>query len=146
MTPVQIAARASAIAAGQAAASAGAQAAIAAVSTAAQNAAKSGASSSEFKATIGGVVTVGILAALQVLSVLPGPWMLPALALSAAITVGSYAISRGTVKKAALTAAGATVQATSGALAVATLAAEIALKPATTTTPGTTTLFPPSLP
>jgi hypothetical protein len=122
MTPEQTARlRQDAISAGQAAAAAGAHAAILAVGAAAQNAAKTGGSTTEFKATLGGIVTVGVLAALQVLSVLPGPWMMPALALSAAITVGSYALSRGSVKSAALSAAGAAVAATEIAVAPKTL-------------------------
>lgn len=99
--------RKSAIAAGQAAAAAGAHAAALAVSSAATNAAKPGASSSELKATIVAIAMTGGLAALHALSVIPGPWMVPALAVSAAIAAGSYALSRGNVKAAALQAAGA---------------------------------------
>jgi hypothetical protein len=95
------------MAAGEAAAAAGAHASILAVSAAATNAAKPGGSSSEFKATIAGIALTGALAALHVLSVLPGPWMVPALAISAAVAAGSYALSRGNVKAAALQAAGA---------------------------------------
>jgi len=99
--------RASAIAAGQAAAAAGAHATAVAVSAAATNAAKAGGKSSELKATIGAIALTAGLAALHVLSVIPGPWMVPALALSAAIAAGSYSLSRGNVKAAALAAAGA---------------------------------------
>ncbi len=99
--------RRSAIEAGQAAAAAGAHAAALAVSSAATNAAKSGNSSSELKATILAIALSGGLAALHVLSVIPGPWMVPALAISAAVAAGSYSLSRGNVKAAALQAAGA---------------------------------------
>lgn len=99
--------RRSAIEAGQAAAAAGAHAASLAISSAATNAAKPGGSSSELKATIGAIALTGGLAALHALSVIPGPWMVPALAISAAIAAGSYALSRGNVKAAALQAAGA---------------------------------------
>lgn len=110
--------RASAIAAGQAAAAAGAHASILAVSAAATNAAKPGGSSSELKTTIAGIALTGLLAALHMLSVLPGPWTVPALAVSAAIAAGSYALSRGNVKAAALQAAGAAAAAVFPAQAV----------------------------
>ena len=94
--------RKSAAEAAEAAAAAGAHAAAVAVSSAAVNAAKPGGKSSEMKATIAAIgVTAGV-AALHALSVIPGPWMLPAIALSAGIAAGSYAYSRGNVKAAAL--------------------------------------------
>jgi hypothetical protein len=99
--------RASAIQAGQAAAAAGAHASALAVSSAATNAAKPGSKSSELKATIGAIALTAGLATLHVLSVIPGPWMVPALALSAALAAGSYSLARGNVKAAALAAAGA---------------------------------------
>lgn len=108
MTPATAAnLRESAIQAGKAAAAAGAQASILAVSAAATNAAKPGIGSSEMMATIAGIGLTGLLAGLHVLGTIPGPWMVPALALSAAIAAGSYAVSRGKVKAAALLAAGA---------------------------------------
>jgi hypothetical protein len=99
--------RASAIEAGEAAAAAGAHASMLAISSAATNAAKPGIGSSEMKATIAGIALTGLLAALHVLGTIPGPWTVPALAVSAAIAAGSYAVSRGNVKAAALAAAGA---------------------------------------
>lgn len=99
--------RRSAIAAGQAAAAAGAHAAAEAVGAAATNAAKPGSASTELKVSIGAIALTGGLAALHVLSVIPGPWMVPALAISAAIAAGSYSWSRGNVKAAALQAASA---------------------------------------
>lgn len=99
--------RASAIEAGKAAAAAGAHASIQALGAAAVNASKSGGSSSEFKGTILAILLTGGVAALHALSVIPGPWTVPAVALSAAIAAGSYAISRGNVKAAALAGAAA---------------------------------------
>ena len=80
-----------------------------AVADAAANAAKAGGSSSEFKATLVGLGITALAAVLHALSVVPGPWMLPAIAGSAALAVGAYAITRGTVKAAALAAAAAAV-------------------------------------
>jgi hypothetical protein len=76
-----------------------------ALKDAATNAAKPGPRTTEWKATIGGIVLAALLTGLQALSVIPGPWMLPAVVLSAGLSVGAYAMSRGTVKGAALAAA-----------------------------------------
>jgi hypothetical protein len=87
------------------------QAALGAVVAAATNAAKPGGQTTEFKAVVGGVALVAVTAALHVASVIPGPWMLPAIAISAAVMTGSYVFSRGNVKAAALTTAAAVLQA-----------------------------------
>jgi fatty acid desaturase len=80
-------------------------AARAALEAAARNAAKTGMQSSEFKITMAGIATAAALAGIDVLAHLPGPWMLPAMALSTAITVCGYALARSRVKSAALQAA-----------------------------------------
>ena len=98
-------------AAGQAAASAIASGARDALVNAAANAAKPGSSSSELKVIVGSVLVSGVLAALHALAVVPGPWMLPAVALSSGIAAGGYALSRGNVKAAALQGAAAAVSA-----------------------------------
>lgn len=90
-----------------------ARAGLSAISNAATNAAKGGGSSSELKVTTGGLLLVGGMAVLQALSVVPGPWMLPAIAVSAAISVAAYAVSRGRVKSSALDAAAAVAAAAS---------------------------------
>lgn len=71
------------------------------------NAARPGAKTSEFKIAWGGIVLTGLLAGLHALSVIPGPWTVPALAISAAMSVGGYAFGRARVKVAALQAASA---------------------------------------
>jgi len=80
-----------------------------ALAAAATNAAKKGSTTTEFKATVGAIVVGGVVAGLQVFAAIPGPWMLPAalglLGLSAG--TAAYTISRGSVKKAALTGAAA---------------------------------------
>ena len=79
-------------------------AAVDAITAAAENAAKNGMSTSEFKVTVGAVAVTALLAGLHALSVIPGPWMVPAILGSALVSCG-YAISRGTVKSTALKAA-----------------------------------------
>lgn len=101
MTTDEIA-RATAQAAGQAAAKAAGRVAVQIVNDAAANASKGGISSSEFKATIFGILVAGGVAALHALSVVPSPVMPFAVALSAGLAAGAYALSRGQVKKAAL--------------------------------------------
>jgi hypothetical protein len=81
------------------------RAAVSAISDAATNAAKKGGDTSEIKVTISGLLMTGALGALSALAVLPGPWTIPVLALSAMLPVGAYALSRGKVKSAALQAA-----------------------------------------
>jgi hypothetical protein len=78
-----------------------------ALGTAAANAAKKGGTSSEFKATLFGILVAGGVAALHALSVIPSPVMPVALALSAGLAAGAYSLSRGQVKKAALDGAAA---------------------------------------
>lgn len=104
-------ARRAAAAAGSAALAAGVPAAVNALQVAAANASKPGSSSSELKAVVGGVLVTGLMAALHAFSVIPGPWMLPAMALSTGISVAGYALSRGNVKAAALQGAAAAVSA-----------------------------------
>jgi hypothetical protein len=84
-----------------------------ALAIAATNAAKKGTSTTEFKATVGAIAVGGIVAGLQVFAAIPGPWMLPAALGLVAISAGTgaYAISRGSVKKAALTGAAAALTA-----------------------------------
>lgn len=74
---------------------------------AAANAAKKGTSTSEFKATLLGIIMTGALAALHQLAVIPSPIAPYAAGVSIAIAAGAYALSRGNVKAAALQAAGA---------------------------------------
>jgi hypothetical protein len=82
-------------------------AALGAVLDAAANAAKPGGQTSECKVVVGSIILTALVAGLHALSVIPGPWTLPALAASAAISAGAYALSRGRVKDAALAAAAA---------------------------------------
>jgi hypothetical protein len=91
--------------AGQAAAAGAADA----VAAAALNAARPGAQSTEFKATVGTIVLTGVVAGLKAFAVIPGPWTLPVVLALAGISAasGAYAISRGSVKKAALAGAAA---------------------------------------
>jgi flagellar biosynthesis component FlhA len=100
-------ARATAQAAGQAAAHALGQSAAVVVTDAAANAGKKGWLTSEFKATVLGILVAGGVAALHALAVIPSPVMPVAVALSAGLAVASYSISRGNVKKAALDGAAA---------------------------------------
>jgi hypothetical protein len=95
--------------ASRAAATAAVTATVAAIQTAAVNAGKPGSKSSEFKVAIGGILVSALIAGLKVAAVIPGPWTLPAMVLSAGVTAGAYALSRGQVKKAALDAASAVV-------------------------------------
>jgi hypothetical protein len=95
--------------AGQAALAASSAAAVSALQAAAVNAAKPGGKTTEWKAVVGGVLLTGLFAGLKVLSVIPGPWTLPALAIGTGLSVGAYALSRGNVKVAALQAAAAAV-------------------------------------
>lgn len=106
--------RAAGQAAGHAAAAAAASAglvAVRAIGAAAENAAKPGWWSSEFKATVFGILVAGGVAALHALAVIPSPIMPAAIAITAGLTAASYSISRGNVKAAAL--AGAAAAATS---------------------------------
>lgn len=97
-----------------AAAKAAGQAAMNAIASAAINAAQPGQKSSEFKVVVGGVLLSGLVAGLHALSVIPGPWMLPAVLISTTLMGAAYATSRGNVKSAALrTAANALVYANS---------------------------------
>lgn len=81
-----------------------------AVVAAVANAAKPGVKTSELKVVVGGIVLSGLIAGLQVFSVIPGPWTVPALLISTALTAAGYAISRGNVKSAALRTAADTLQ------------------------------------
>jgi hypothetical protein len=78
-----------------------------ALGEAATNASKKGGTSSEFKATIFGILVAGAVAGLHVLAVIPSPVMPIALALTAGLTASAYSLSRGQVKKAALDGAAA---------------------------------------
>lgn len=89
---------------------AGLSVAINALQFAATNAAQPGTRSSEWRAVVGGALLTASAAVLHALAVIPGPWMLPAIAVSTGISVGAYAISRGSVKAAALAAAAAVVR------------------------------------
>jgi hypothetical protein len=80
-----------------------------AVLAAAENAAKAGGSSSEFKATLVGILVTGGLGALEALKHIGGPVSVAAAGVSTAILCGAYALSRGKVKSSALTAAAAAV-------------------------------------
>lgn len=99
---------------------AAAAAALQALQAAAANAAKPGTQTSEWRALLGGIALTSLLAGLHVLAVVPGPWMLPAVLASAAVSIGAYALSRGAVKAAALKSA---------AVAVATLRAPLMRSP-----------------
>lgn len=81
------------------------------IADAAANAAKPGASSSELKVVAGSIVLSALVAGLKAIAVIPGPWTVPAVILSAAVSAGAYALSRGQVKAAALAAAAAAVTA-----------------------------------
>ena len=102
-------ARAAGEAAARASLAASQAAAAAALSSAMANASKPGGHTSEFKVALGGVVLTGITAALSVgvhaLPFLPlGPFALPAVAAGTGLLAGLYALARGNVKSAALTA------------------------------------------
>ena len=99
--------KAAAMAAGEAGALAAGHAAAGAVTAAAANAGKTGTSTSEFKGMIVGLLVAGGVAALQALAVIPSPVMPFAIALSAGIAAGGYAISRGNVKRGAIDGAAA---------------------------------------
>ncbi len=94
-------------AAGGAAARAAGHAAAVVVTHAAEGAGKEGMSTSEFKGMILAILIAGGVGALQALSVIPSPVMPFAIALSAGIAAGGYAISRGQVKRGALDGAAA---------------------------------------
>lgn len=122
-TPVQpvpptgaTAARAAGEAAARAGIAASTAAAAAALTGAIQNASKPGFKSSEFKVAAGSILLTGLAAALHSLpyATLFGPWAVPVVGLATGLMAGLYALSRGTVKAAALTA---------GSTALATLAA-----------------------
>ncbi|MEO7827193.1 MAG: hypothetical protein ABIR60_08640 [Allosphingosinicella sp.] len=94
-------------AAGAAAAGASQIRASAAIADAAENAAKPGKATSEHRVWLWSALAGAAVAALQVLSVIPGPWTAPALIISAGLAGGAYSVSRGNVKAAALQAAAA---------------------------------------
>lgn len=84
---------------------AAAEAAHQALSLAAINASKGGWKTSEFWVSIGAIALGTLTVGLKAVAVIPGPWSIPAMIAAAAVASGTYALSRGKVKAAALDAA-----------------------------------------